>query len=554
MALGLGAFLLAASGCTTADGDGYIPLPGDKDDNTDGDGKGDAWNGDNNPDRLAHNLEYTLANLPQQGKLDKPVWGGRYQVLAGDVPAWADTYWPTTQGSTNARWQGASEKSPLEKYDAAFNGNAGCETQPAQRCGDNAKTEWDQYLACAGPAAKWQSTSFQGGHDMYDGVDSNGDGKVDECYPDHDGIQGWWGLCHSWSPSALLEPEPQHAVTYNGTRFEVGDIKALIITVYDSSNAMMLGGRCNAKEIEHDATGRATDPDCQDVNAGALHVILTNFLGLNDSALVEDRVAGQEVWNQPMVGYTISKQDKVDVARANQCIGATGDTYAFNDQAVELYEVQLTTDYLTEGSASTHPLGMSGHVSHDSYHYILEVDARGKVIGGEYCDSSKDHHPDFLWAPTGVGSTWGRNPYVDYSKVQTLLRMSRETEQPDPSTGDGVSFENTTSVAIPDNDPAGATSSVTVDQDLTFTRLSATVDITHTWRGDLRVSLEKDGAEVKVLSDREGGSAHDLTETYSLTASELGTTAARGTWTLKVVDTAAQDTGTIDTFRLTFHP
>ena len=44
---------------------------------------------------------------------------------------WADTYWPATDGSHNARWQDASTKSPLEKYDAAFNNAPGCDTMPA---------------------------------------------------------------------------------------------------------------------------------------------------------------------------------------------------------------------------------------------------------------------------------------------------------------------------------------------------------------------------------------------------------------------------------------
>lgn len=553
IAMGLGALLLAAPGCTGT-ADDYIDLPGDKDDNPDdGGGKADAWDYTNDPARLAQNLEYKLSELPRSGKLDKPVWGSRYQQQPGDAMAWADTYWPTSRGSTNARWQGASVKSPMEKYDEAFNGNAGCATQPGEHCGDGAKTAWDQYLACAGPAARWQATEFQSGRDMFDGVDSNGNNEVDECYPDRDGIAGWWGLCHSWAPASMLEPEPLHAVTYQGVRFEVSDIKALLITLYDSTDALMLGGRCNAKEIEHDATGRATDDDCQDVNPGALHVILTNFLGLHDNALVEDRTANYEVWNQPLVGYNITRQDKVDVARANACIGATGDSYSFNDQAVELFEVEMTTDYLTEGSASTEPLGQDGYIRHDSYHYILEVDARGKVIGGEYCGSSKNAHPDFLWAPTRLGSSWGRNPYVDYEKVQTLLRLSRETENPDPGTGEGRSYENTASTAIPDNDPAGASLDIAVSDDVAFSRLSVTVDITHTWRGDLVVTLLRDGTQVKVLSDRAGGSAQDLHETFTLTSAEAGTAGARGTWTLKVVDTAAQDSGTLDTFKLTFH-
>ncbi|MCA9240241.1 MAG: proprotein convertase P-domain-containing protein, partial [Planctomycetales bacterium] len=68
----------------------------------------------------------------------------------------------------------------------------------------------------------------------------------------------------------------------------------------------------------------------------------------------------------------------------------------------------------------------------------------------------------------------------------------------------------------------------------------------------LVVELLKDGATVKVLSDKAGGSADDLEETFTLSAADVGTSAAAGTWALKVTDTAAQDTGTINSFKLTF--
>lgn len=551
---GLGLCLVTSvAGCAGETADD-IALPGDIDDAPDdGGGKGDAWDYSNDPQRLAQRLNYRLAELPREGKLDTPVWKDRYEVKANDVVMWSDTYWPTAQGSSNARWLGANVKSPLEKYDEAFNNAPGCD-QPTTRCGDGAKAAWDQYLACAGPAAKWHATSFQGSRQMYDGVDSDGDGQVDECYSDKDGIAGWWGLCHAWTPAALLEPEPQHAVTLNGVTFEVGDIKALIQTLYDRSEAAMLGGRCNAETFERDENGYRDIPDdCMDVNPGALHVILTNFLGLNDSALAMDKTAGQEVWNQPIHRYEVTKQDKVDGKRANQCIGDAGDTYTRNSAATELYEVEVEVEYLVEGSASRQPLGMTSYLSSDRYHYVLEVDHRGKIVGGTYCTDSVEDHPDFLWAPIRVStSSWGRNPSVALDKVRTLIEMSREDQGGGGGTVEGRSYAASGTAAIPDNDPAGATLSIDVPDAFAATGLAVTVDVTHTWRGDLEVSLVKDGEVVKVLHERAGGSADDLKETYTLTQAELGARASNGTWTLKVVDTAAQDTGTINAFSLTF--
>ena len=67
------------------------------------DGKTDAWNSTNNPERFRVEFDYTAANLPQSGKVD--------------VTPWPDTYWPTYKDSSNQRWQGMQELSPLEKYD-----------------------------------------------------------------------------------------------------------------------------------------------------------------------------------------------------------------------------------------------------------------------------------------------------------------------------------------------------------------------------------------------------------------------------------------------------
>ncbi len=553
---GLGLSLLSsftALGCTGGD---RAPdcQPGDIDCSTDSSGKGDAWDYSNDPRRLSQNLNYRLAELPKAGKLDKPVWASRYTPTAADPVLWADTYWPTAQGSTNARWLGSTTKSPLEKYDAAFNGAAGCEAQPSPRCGEGAKASWDQYLACAGPAAKWHAANFQGSRQMYDGVDSDGDGQVDEC-GDHDGIAGWWGLCHSWAPAAILEPEPRKAVTHNGVTFEVADLKALIITLYDKTDALMLGGRCNAEEFERDANGSLTNipRECLDTNPGALHVILTNFLGLNDQALVEDRTANYEVWNQPVYGYEVTKQDVVDHKRANACIGDTGEAYTRNAAAKDLYEVEIRVDYLFEGNASRQPLGLEGYIGRDEYHYILEVDGGGKIVGGTYCTDSLADHPDFLWAPIAVGtSSYGRNPGVQLDKVRTLINLSRQDDGGGGGTTEGRSYSSTGTAQIPDNDPAGASVSVDVPDELTVRGLSVTVDITHSYRGDLHVSLLKDGAVVKVLHANAGGSADDLRETYTLSAADVASVTSKGQWTLQVVDSAAQDTGTVNSVKLTF--
>jgi hypothetical protein len=153
---------------------------------------------------------------------------------------------------------------------------------------------------------------------------------------------------------------------------------------------------------------------------------MTNFLGINQLPLIEDKTADYQVWNQPVVGYEITKQDKVDAAAAMACVGATGDTYTYNTDATDLYEVRMTVSYVTESSASRSPNGYRNNVSTDDYHYILEVGSSGKVIGGRYCQDGESSHIDFLWAPTGSYSP--SNPYVDVGKVKELIKASVAAE------------------------------------------------------------------------------------------------------------------------------
>ncbi len=554
---GLGLSLLGSMqlmGCATDDAeDANECLPGDIDCATDdgGDGgKGDGFDYKNSPERMSQRLNYTLAQLPKKGTLATPTWKDKYPAAVGKVPvAWADTYWPTYGGSHNARWQGATSRSPIEKYDQAFNNAAGCATQPASISGTGAKAAWDTYYGCAGPATKWQSKEFQGGGDMHDGIDNDGDGKIDQANADGeiDGIATWWGTCHAWAPVSLVVPEPQKAVTVNGVKFEVADIKALIQNSHDSTAAVMLGGRCNSKEIMHSATGSAND-ECADLNPGALHVVMTNFLGIAQLPLVEDRTANYEVWNQPVVGYEITKQAQISNTAANTCVGGTGgSTWTYNRDAKQLYEVRMTVKYVTEGDASATPLGFASYTRSDAYHYILELNSLGKVIGGRYCTDSENDHVDFLWSPTGNHSP--TNPFVRTDKVNELVAKAIATD-----TGGGTTPANTFSAtpgtSIPDNNTTGITVDVPVTGVTGSLGLTVSVDITHTYKGDLKVSLLKDGVEKKVLHDRTGGSQQNIVQSYTLTAAEAGP--ANGRWTLKVVDTAAQDVGKVNKVTLSF--
>jgi len=103
-------------------------------------------------------------------------------------------------------------------------------------------------------------------------------------------------------------------------------------------------------------------------------------------------------------------------------------------------------------------------------------------------------------------------------------------------------------VPIPDNDPAGASTSLNVTDSYAMQSLSLTVDISHTYIGDLTVSLSHGGRDV-VLHNREGGGSDDIRTTFIVQG--MAGLDASGDWTLKVTDGAGYDTGTINSWSLT---
>ncbi|CAL9294944.1 M4 family metallopeptidase [Streptomyces sp. SudanB182_2057] len=117
--------------------------------------------------------------------------------------------------------------------------------------------------------------------------------------------------------------------------------------------------------------------------------------------------------------------------------------------------------------------------------------------------------------------------------------------------GGGTSYESSTPVAIPDNGAA-------VTSDIAVTgrtgnapaNLQVSVDIAHTYRGDLVIDLVgPSGTAYRLKSYSSSDSADGVNETYTVNAAAE---TANGTWKLRVQDQATYDTGTINGWKLTF--
>jgi len=114
------------------------------------------------------------------------------------------------------------------------------------------------------------------------------------------------------------------------------------------------------------------------------------------------------------------------------------------------------------------------------------------------------------------------------------------------STG-GLTGSATPNADIPDNDPAGVSSEITLSSSANVATVKVTVDITHTYVGDLKVSLVH-GDKTVVLQANQGGGTADLKKTF--TVEGFAGAPAGGAWKLTVVDSAGMDEGTLNSWSI----
>ncbi len=125
-----------------------------------------------------------------------------------------------------------------------------------------------------------------------------------------------------------------------------------------------------------------------------------------------------------------------------------------------------------------------------------------------------------------------------------------EPEMPTDPDPDATRYEGEAGVEIPDNDETGASSTAVVAEvEGTVTDVVVEAVIEHTYVGDLTVTLTH-GEVTQVLHSETGGSADNLS--ISISSEKFAGTDKKGDWTLTVVDGAAQDTGSIKSFAISF--
>ncbi|HIA01280.1 MAG TPA: hypothetical protein EYN66_05135, partial [Myxococcales bacterium] len=186
---------------------------------------------------------------------------------------------------------------------------------------------------------------------------------------------------------------------------------------------------------------------CADTNAGTFHVVITNMLGIQKRAFVEDRTFDDQVWNQPVRSFEVTLNSEMSSKKANELIGVSdgSSSYKFNAGAVSYRHIKTTLKYISESNQHTDgnlesTIDVYTHV--DKYEYVLEMDKHGRIVGGEWVGTSKTAHPDFIWVPTqkkdvevAKNSSFTPGTGITWADVKMLLEKSLEEDEPTATPG-----------------------------------------------------------------------------------------------------------------------
>lgn len=113
---------------------------------------------------------------------------------------------------------------------------------------------------------------------------------------------------------------------------------------------------------------------------------------------------------------------------------------------------------------------------------------------------------------------------------------------------------STPGLTVPDNNPAGVSDTVSFTEQSTISSIKVSVDIAHTYIGDLVVTLAAPSGTAVVLHDRIGGPADNIKQTFDLASTPALTTligqSLQGDWTLQIQDLASRDVGKLNRWEL----
>jgi hypothetical protein len=156
------------------------------------------------------------------------------------------------------------------------------------------------------------------------------------------------------------------------------------------------------------------------------------------------------------------------------------------------------------------------------------------------------------WITNAAGHKF--HNWYGFGRVNVDAAVAMATSYPEGQLGTladtGWVPSSAVNVAIPDNAAAGVTSTIDVTANLTIEAVQIEVTATHQYEGDLGIELTSPAGTKSILLNIRNGFDGKGLSGMVLASNAFYGEASAGSWTIKVVDGDAVDTGTLNDWRI----
>jgi subtilisin-like proprotein convertase family protein/subtilisin family serine protease len=148
----------------------------------------------------------------------------------------------------------------------------------------------------------------------------------------------------------------------------------------------------------------------------------------------------------------------------------------------------------------------------------------------------------------------GHSQWFGYGKVNAFRAVTEAIRRKGAEASRTFRQSSTPALNIPDNNPEGVRDQIRFNEAAIVSSVKVSVDLTHTYKGDLRLTLIAPSGASVTLHDRAGGSANNIQGVFDSIStpglSRLAGQSMQGAWTLLVQDLAAIDVGQLNRWEL----
>ncbi len=156
----------------------------------------------------------------------------------------------------------------------------------------------------------------------------------------------------------------------------------------------------------------------------------------------------------------------------------------------------------------------------------------------------------------GTYNASGHSQWFGYGKVNAAraVEAARRKLPGAIAPSQWLQQQNTTSIEIPDSSPRGATSVIQIQDARPVRDIRITLDVEHSYLGDLEITLMPPQGESVLLQSRTLGRSDRLQTTYTLQTTPflqyLLNRSAKGVWQLRLIDQAPLNIGRLVSWQL----